>query len=506
MGKLKKHKLSKTKNYKNKEICNECGRDVSWGSGLYINRVVDLNNYKTRKEMGKPFPKGEYICRECDEKIFNTIELEGKLDTSRKNEKVRIKFNNYFDEIIKTSFEYLIKMFSEEELSEMFQLLSHFKGQTIQEYVDYFDKIYCSMVKKQYQKKTSPNFDPKLCEFIENKDSQIKIIWGDCYEVLKRMKSESVHLMITSPPYYNAREYSQWENLNDYFIDMKKILLECYRVLDNHRVFVFNVGDVYDNDNLITKSTWGKRRIPLGAYFIKLFEEVGFTFVDDFIWDKGEVQTQRHKHMNRPYPFYQYPVNCYEHILIFHKHRLDKIRYPCPICGSLKVNDNSQSEIGVQSWECDNENCFMRSKSNRGKRFSLKTNIVQRGQLKENKIPENLIKKWRRDIVNFPPVIKINSKGENILGHTAPFPEDIPEMAVLFYSYPGEIVLDPFAGSFTAPIVASRFGRIGVGIELHKDLFRDAVIRRVRKEISSPSLFGIERKYEEYDLTHLYNF
>ena len=495
--------MGKTKKYKKKEICNECGRDVSWGSGLFGNRVIDLNNYKTRKEMGKPFPEGEYICRECEEKIYNTLELEGNLNISRENEKLRMKFNNYFDGIIKTSIQYLTKIFSEEELVELFQLLRHFRGRATQEYIDYFDKVYCDIVKKQYQKRTSPNYDSKLCNFIENKYFQIKIIWGDCYEVLKRMKSESVHLMVTSPPYYNAREYSQWENLNDYLLDMQKILIECYRVLDNHRVFVFNVGDVYDNDKLVTKSTWGKRRILLGCYFIKLFEEVGFTFVDDFIWDKGEVQSQRHKHTNKPYPFYQYPVNCYEHILIFHKHRLDKIKYPCSVCGSLKVNDNSQSEIGVQSWECDNENCFVRSKSNRGKRFSLKTNIVQRRQLKENKIPEYLIKKWRRDIVNFPPVIKINSKGENILGHTAPFPEDIHEMAVLFYSYPEEIVLDPFAGSFTTPIVASKFGRIGIGIELNKNLFRDAVIRRVKKEISLQSLFGIERKYEEYDLTNL---
>jgi DNA modification methylase len=414
-----------------------------------------------------------------------------------------IKFGNYFDDIIRISLPYLRKQFSDEELQELFRILGSFKGDSIQEYVDYFDKVYCSLVKKQYQMRTSPNYDPKLCEFIEDKSSQIKLIWGDCYQVLKRMKSESVHLMVTSPPYYNAREYSKWENLNDYFLDMKEILTECYRVLDNHRVFVFNVGDVYDNDRLITKSVWGKRRIPLGAYFIKLFEEIGFTFVDDFIWDKGEVQTQRHKHTNKPYPFYQYPVNCYEHILIFHKHRLDKTRYPCPVCGCLKVNDNSQTEIGVQSWECDNENCFVRSKSNRGKRFSLKTNIIQRHQTKECEIPANLIRKWRRDIVSFPPVIKINSRGENILGHTAPFPEDIPEMAVLFYSYPGEIVLDPFAGSFTTAIVAAKHNRIGVGIELNKNLFRESVIRRLKKETSHPDLFLGNIKYAEYDLSNL---
>lgn len=418
-------------------------------------------------------------------------------------QKETLKFGNYFDEILKTSLSYLKKQFSDAELNELFALLKSFQGNSIQEYVDYFDKVYCELVKKQYQIKTSPYYDRKLCEFIEDKETQIKVIWGDCYQVLKRMKSESVHLIVTSPPYYNAREYSQWENLNDYFLDMKEILTECYRVLDNHRVFVFNVGDVYDNDRLVTKSVWGERRIPLGAYFIKLFEEIGFTFVDDFIWDKGEVQTQRHKHTNTPYPFYQYPVNCYEHILIFHKHRLDKTRYPCPVCGSLKVNDNSQSEIGIQSWECDNENCFVRSKSNRGKRFSLKTNITQRHQNEECKIPNHLIKKWRRDIVSFPPVIKINSKGENILGHTAPFPKDIPEMAVLFYTYPGEIVLDPFAGSFTTAIVAAKYNRIGVGIELNKNLFRESVIKIIKKEISQMDLYGGVIKYAEYDLSNL---
>ena len=62
----------------------------------------------------------------------------------------------------------------------------------------------------------------------------------------------------------------------------------------------------------------------------KSLKNVVLLFVDDFIWDKGEVQSQRHKNGNRPYPLYQYPANCYEHILIFHKHRLDKTKYPCP--------------------------------------------------------------------------------------------------------------------------------------------------------------------------------
>jgi len=62
-------KMKRNKNLKKIEICNECGRDVSWNSGLFVNRILDLDDYKTRKENGKPFPNGDYICRECDEKL-----------------------------------------------------------------------------------------------------------------------------------------------------------------------------------------------------------------------------------------------------------------------------------------------------------------------------------------------------------------------------------------------------------------------------------------------------
>ena len=49
-----------------KEICNECGKSVQFCSGRYTNRVIDLNDRKTREEMNKPFPEGDYICAECE--------------------------------------------------------------------------------------------------------------------------------------------------------------------------------------------------------------------------------------------------------------------------------------------------------------------------------------------------------------------------------------------------------------------------------------------------------
>ena len=51
-----------------REVCNECGRSVRLGSGWFVNRVPDLNEPEVRKEMGKPFPEGDFICAECENK------------------------------------------------------------------------------------------------------------------------------------------------------------------------------------------------------------------------------------------------------------------------------------------------------------------------------------------------------------------------------------------------------------------------------------------------------
>lgn len=366
---------------------------------------------------------------------------------------------------------YLQKIFTEDQLSD-------FKAdlETGECTLSEFMATYIKHVKAKHTTETlPPTYDPGLTRFLDN-PNKIKVVWGNCLENLKKLPDESIQLMVTSPPYYNARKYSIWDNIELYMNDMRQIIKECYRVLDNHRVFVFNVGDIYGNDNMKTKSVWGKRRIPLSAYFIVMFEELGFTFYDDIIWDKGEVQSQRHKNKSTPYPFYQQPFNAYEHILIFHKHRLDPVKYPCQVCGSLNVSGNSYTRIGLKSWECKNNACTERSAANRGKRYSLKTISTQDpGLREENVITEELQKKWRKDIIHFSPVIKINCKGKNSLGHTAPFPADIPEMAVKFFSYKNDKVLDMFAGSFTTCIVANKLGRNGIGFELRKDLFEDCI-------------------------------
>lgn len=231
--------------------------------------------------------------------------------------------------------------------------------------------------------------------------------------------------------------------------------------MKNHKYVVVNVGDVTCQ---VAKSKWSVRKLPLGAYFTTMLESVGFLFIDDYIWDKGEPQTKRHLG-NPPFPFYQYPVNCYEHILVFAKHELDKTKIPCPDCNQTITQSNSCTGIGVQSWECKNPACSTKSAHGRGKRFSARSVMMNKYQIPENEIPEEIRQLWRRDIVRINPVVKINSKGENVIGHSAPFPETIPEMVCRFFTGVGDVVLDPFMGSGTTAVACLRTGRNFLGFD-----------------------------------------
>ena len=397
------------------------------------------------------------------------------IDESRLKE--QMSGPSYLDTIFKVSRKYLERMFSPAEINHLRSMCDTEGGRY--DVIQSFVANYYEFVKRRYQ--AQHQFDPAFDGFVRANNEAVKLVWGDCLDAMQKMRSESVQLMVTSPPYYNAREYSSWSDLDAYLADMKTVIKEAYRVLDNHRPFVFNVGDIFDNDHLKTRSTWGKRRIPLGAYFTQIFEDIGFQFVDDFIWDKGEVQSQRHKHGNTPFPLYQYPVNCYEHIFVFYKHRIDETLYPCPICGCLKVNGNAYSGPGVKSWECKNLECTERSLGNRGKRFSVRHQVMNELQTADNLISSDLLSRWRRDIVQITPVIKINSKGENIIGHTAPFPSEIPAYAVQVFTGVGETVMDPFAGSFTSAIEAVKLGRVGVGVELNRSMFRPAIVSNIER-------------------------
>jgi len=56
------------------EICNHCGKDVSWGSGKFVNRIPDFNDILTRIDNNLIFPIGDFVCENCDNNSFTDNE------------------------------------------------------------------------------------------------------------------------------------------------------------------------------------------------------------------------------------------------------------------------------------------------------------------------------------------------------------------------------------------------------------------------------------------------
>ena len=216
---------------------------------IIITSCIVMNIEKD--EETKPNPKKIKI--KINPKPKNEIVMPEKLPTDRSN-------------LVQDNFDILNEMLSKELLEELTRKYgykedkedSEDKERNVYNFID----AYRDIVKKQWNMET--NFtDYRLLTDITSNPEKIKVVWGGCLQGLKRLPNESVGHIVTSPPYYNAREYSTWANLTAYLDDMREIITECFRVLDNHRVFVFNVSDVVDNDKMDKINAFGNRKIPL---------------------------------------------------------------------------------------------------------------------------------------------------------------------------------------------------------------------------------------------------
>lgn len=147
----------------------------------------------------------------------------------------------------------------------------------------------------------------------------VKVYNMDAYEVLCNIPNESIDGAVTSPPYYNAKEYSSWDNIYCYLYDMYNIIIQVYRILKNDTYFIFNIFDYFDNENSLVFSDMGKKRMILSAYTIYLFRKCGFELQDNIIWFKGEIQGNRNCNQGNNSPYYQAPLNAWEDVFVFKK-------------------------------------------------------------------------------------------------------------------------------------------------------------------------------------------
>ena len=177
----------------------------------------------------------------------------------------------------------------------------------------------------------------------EKINAHISVVQGDSSIKLQSLLPNQIGTAITSPPYYNAREYSQWPNMLLYFIDMMININAVYNTLNNKGKYLYNIGDIVNEDNIYVCSNMSKRRLPLGFWSCMIFEIVGFNLIENIIWDKGQVQSKRNTTVNL-YSGYIKCINCYEHIFVFAKNDIDiNHRQVISITPVIKINSKGQN-------------------------------------------------------------------------------------------------------------------------------------------------------------------
>jgi len=233
------------------------------------------------------------------------------------------------------------------------------------------------------------------------------LIQGDAEITLAELPAESIDLVFTSPPYFNARpDYTEYAAYEEYLSKMRRIIQQCHRLLSEGRFFAINVSAVLVRR--VSRSESSKRiAVPFDLH--RIFIEEGFDFIDDIIWEKpsgagwATGRGRRFAADRTPLQYKAVPVT--EYILVYRK-KTDKL-----IDWNIR-NHHDQDAV-------------KRSKVGDGYE---QTNI------------------WR-----LPPT---HSKE-----HPAIFPAALVERVIRYYSFEEDVVLDPFAGSGTLGRVAYQLNR-----------------------------------------------
>ena len=153
-----------------------------------------------------------------------------------------------------------------------------------------------------------------------------KVILGDSIRVLEDFPPDTAQLIVTSPPYYNAKtEYSEYVDYQEYLDFLRKVFIRCHHVLSEGRFIVINVSPVLIKR---TSRNASSKRIPIPFDIHKILDRIGFDFIDDIIWEKPEGagwnlgRGRRFKADRQPLQYK--PVTVTEYVLVYRK-RTDKL-------------------------------------------------------------------------------------------------------------------------------------------------------------------------------------
>ena len=275
-----------------------------------------------------------------------------------------------------------------------------------------------------------------------------RLINGDARD-LTFMEDESVHLVVTSPPYWNLKRYNenpdQLGHVQDYeaFLnELEKVWRHVFRILVPGGRLVCVVGDV-----CVARRDFGRHLVfPLHADICVICRRLGFDNLNPIIWHKisnaSYEVTNGSKFLGKPYEPNAIIKNDMEFILMQRKP------------GGYRKPTDAQRDA--------------------------------------SRISKEEFNRWFQQIWNLT--------GASTRHHPAPFPLELATRLVRMFSFSGDTVLDPFCGSGTTMVAAFRTGRNSIGIEIDPEYCRMAA--RYLKAENTDLFTSAELRFEKASAGH----
>lgn len=236
---------------------------------------------------------------------------------------------------------------------------------------------------------------------------------------MSQIQDESVGLIVTSPPYWQLKDYGADRQIGfnqsyeEYINHLNLVWSECYRILQSGCRLCINIGDQFART-----AYYGRYKIvPIHSEIIRFCETVGFDYMGSIIWQK---QTTMH-------------TTGGQRVMG---------SYPYPRGGIVKV---------------DYENILLFKKQ--GKAPSVDKSAREASKLTDEEWNTFFSSHW-----NFP--------GAKQAEHIAVFPEELPKRLIKMYSFVGDTICDPFMGSGTTALAAMKLERNSVGYEINRQFRR----------------------------------
>lgn len=274
-----------------------------------------------------------------------------------------------------------------------------------------------------------------------------KIYEEDCMLTMGRMDDDSVDLIMTSPPYANARKRQYGGSDPDHYIDwLRPIAKECMRVLKPTGSFILNISDI---------TVDGETHLFSFEIPIMMKRELGYKFIDPLVW---------HKKVCPPGKFKNRFKDAWEFCYHFSK-TLDIKFFPKEV-----AQDSKQSSI--DRYRNQKENHVLKPQTDSGFTFTNK-NMNRRLRQTDSGVGTNdanlleVMKALPSNVIHMSP----ETRNRN---HSAAFPVGLPAFFIKAFTEVRDIVYDPFMGSGTTAEAALALCRNFIGSETKSDHVRDA--------------------------------